>query len=312
MNSIHSLFNTNSVILSSPYVLQNLLEFLLVRPSHNIHQSPDVYNLTLSNKKMGEKIENTFIALNEFLYTSSKNFNERILKKIHRIYVNQNILPNGFKKFTNLKVIRFDDDFNQLLMKNIFPSTLTKVTFGMEFNQVLPEGVLPNSLIKLTFGYCFNKSLKEVILPNSITQLIFGYSFNQPLVNLPNALIELTFGQKFNQQIAEHILPDSLLRLTFGYSFNSIITEEVLPKSLLYLKFGESFNKPLVKGVLPDGLIDLTFGYDFNKLLTEEILPKNISRITFSQKYAFLIKKKSLYEVEYTGSGVIYHCKKIN
>ena len=61
--------------------------------------------------------------------------------------------------FSNLKHLRFDHNFNQLLTVGTLPAGLTYLKFGRDFNQLLIEGVLPDSLTHLKMGNCFDQPL---------------------------------------------------------------------------------------------------------------------------------------------------------
>src|SRR5439155_184824 len=161
----------------------------------------DICNIVLSCKTM-YKTCNIFFSRSIILWTAAKDFDKNKLNLVKILYYNSDMMiKNELKIFQKINHLIFSDYFNQLLMKDVLPNSLTQLTFGYYFNQPLTKDVLPNSLTQLIFGYNFNQPLTKDILPNNLTQLTFGDCFDQPLTKnlLSNRLTQLTFGYDFNQ-----------------------------------------------------------------------------------------------------------------
>ena len=88
-----------------------------------------------------------------------------------------------FSKYTNLTSLEFANNFDQQLIPNMLPNTLTYLNFGYNYNRSLND-ILPNNLYNLqhlVFGCKFNQSIAG-ILPKNLTKLEFRCGqFNQTL-----------------------------------------------------------------------------------------------------------------------------------
>src|SRR5437764_1021044 len=168
----------------------------------------DICNFVLSCKTM-YKTCNIFFSRSIILWTAAKYFDKNKLNLVKILYYNSDMMiKNELKIFQKINQLIFSNYFNQLLMKDVLPNSLTQLTFGNYFNQPLKKYVLPNNLTQLTLGTCFNQPLTQNVLPNSLTQLTFGSHFNQSLTKdvLPNSLTLLTFAVCFDQPLTKAVL----------------------------------------------------------------------------------------------------------
>ncbi len=78
---------------------------------------------------------------------------------------------------SSLEILKFDDDFNQILLPNIFPSKLKILQLNSKFNQPLNENIFPTLIEILQFGSNFNHPL------NLINLRIFKFFCNNPCMN---------------------------------------------------------------------------------------------------------------------------------
>ena len=103
------------------------------------------------------------------------------------------------------------DFFNLLKVGKFFKDCygLKHLTFGRNFNEPLVADMIPKSVTHLEFGRKFNQPLVDDVLPAGLTHLTFGVDFKQPLVAdmIPKRVTHLTFGWKFNQLLVDDVLP---------------------------------------------------------------------------------------------------------
>jgi hypothetical protein len=168
------------------------------------------------------------------------------IKNVHRLC---DILLIPLVISHNIKYIRFNNRFNNLINRHIFPPTVETLIFGDEFNMPINNIYLPLKLKNLTFGKNFCQLIRKNTLPLLLEELIFSNSFNYPIFHLPITLKKLTFGFFYNHNI-DGQLPPSLEELTFDVSFNQPIKENSLPISLRKLKFGYSFDQNISDSLL--------------------------------------------------------------
>ncbi len=232
--------------------------------------------------------------------TREKQSNVRRIKNITHEKMN-------FAHFKNLIELQFCISFNQQLIPKTLPQGLIKIKFlkYSDYNQPMLKGIFPDSLKYLSFGWCFNQPLTNSfyqsdtaestdhnLLPKSLIKLKFGHTFNHQLIDasghsvFPSTLEKLIFGNDFNQPLDKHSLPKSLICIKFGNEFNQQLDENTLPRLLKIIKFGIKFNKPFIqsaKTILPQGLLKLVFGKNFNKSIYE--FPQSLTILKFGDLF---------------------------
>ncbi len=133
-------------------------------------------------------------------------------------------------KFNHIEII----DINDLVeLKH-----LKILTFDQSFDQPLTPGVIPLNVRTLRFGTCFNQALTPGVIPDSVRTLTFGYSFNHPLAHgvIPASVHTLRFGYWFNQILAPGVIPASVHTLRFGAWFNQPLIPGVIPSGCKVIK----------------------------------------------------------------------------
>ena len=244
---------------------------------------------TIHKSDIKPELYNTFIVFHE---SNQKYIFETLTYNSNRPITT--LFENTIFDFTQLTNLKFGQDFNQKLLKDVLPPNLTHLKFGYYFDKELSQGVLPPKITHLKFGYYFDQELSQGVLPPKITHLTFGLKFNQKLLQgvLPPLITHLTFGQMFDQKLLQGVLPPLITHLTFGEMFNQELSQGVLPPLITHLTFGYFFNQELLQGMLPPLITHLTFGYNFNKQLDIKNLPPNLIELTLPPNYKNEYKNK--------------------
>jgi hypothetical protein len=146
---------------------------------------------------------------------------------------------------------------NNPLPRGFFPDTLRILYFDDSYNQPILEHMLPSSLEFIHFGEEFNQSISNVLVQcTNLKQLSFGHNFNKPLLPgmLPSSLKILYLSDRYNKSFSHKSLPENLKDLSTGDSFNKPIELGILPSSLKELTLGRSYSCDLIQGSLPEEL----------------------------------------------------------
>jgi hypothetical protein len=235
--------------------------------------------------------------------------------------VSSNSITNlNLLKFTKLQSITFGDEFNETIIRDNIPESVTSLTFGKNFNnggeRLIIKNNLPTELTSLTFGDKFNNNNLPISggdLPERLTSLTFGKNFNngrQPMgANvLPENLTSLTFGERFSngrQPMDDNVLPKKLTSLTFGDDFDdgklilhpgnplSNSSNNFLPPEIITLNF-VSFDKIMSSTFLPKTLTTLNLGNSFNQPICKKVLPESLTSLTFGNSFNQPIGEKVL------------------
>lgn len=263
------------------------------------------------------KLDNKYMSI----YTNNTLVDKKITKKImHVIHDEVEELKNID---THIDFLKFDYKFNKKIIKNIIPTSITKIIFGNDFNTEIDIDVLPNNLVYLEFGNNFNQQIKKGVLPDSLVHLKFGDKFCKSMENMPNNikflklgdcqkdiknipdsveklilpnsfnkcllgilptnLIHLELGNLFEQDIKNGDLPETLEKLKFGSYYNKKINS--LPLNLRYLEFGAYYNQKIDKNVLPNKLKHVVFGYRYNQIIDKDVLPNSLNILVFGYSF---------------------------
>ncbi|KAK5574975.1 hypothetical protein RB653_010230 [Dictyostelium firmibasis] len=217
-------------------------------------------------------------------------------KKNNSGYSNYHMYP--IKKLpNNLKVLLFQDSYDQRIVNGFLPNSLTSLTFGDGFNSSIDVGCLPSSITYLKFGYHFNCIIRKGSLPNELKTLKFGESFNKSLNSEPCFLnttkLEMIYlGREYESPINKFTFPKSLKILEFSSSckFNHPIDVGYLPESLETLILGEDSFKSSIKS-LPTTLKHLSINCVVSLRNLKPFL-KNLEILEFT--YVALFSKKLL------------------
>lgn len=255
---------------------------------------------------------------------------EENIEFIDEIQEEENIICTiNFSFLINLKVLVFDDNFNEYI--DCYPQQLEELILGMKFNQSLdnlPESlkllriikydtfqnkypIIPFEKLKYKFdeygfGYYKKYQYNLLNLPKNLEELAFSF-INETDINLtklkklkklmlhslpelPNNIEQLVF----NKFIKEVNLPKKLTRLICDYfsEFNENIDFEL--NNLTYLKLNNSFNQPLNN--LPDKLRYLNLASKFDNYFNSV---ENIEELYLDEEFNtdinyFLINCKKL------------------
>lgn len=200
--------------------------------------------------------------------------------RIKRNVIVNNINVYYYNALTNITI-------NTLLAK--YPKNLRVLKFDDRFNQPIKDHKLPN-VTKLIFGWRFNQSIKKSI-PDTVRYLEFGNEFDQSIKFLPPLLTHLIFGFFFNKSIKNRI-PLTVKYLVFGDRFNHPVCDlnnEFIPRTIEYLKFGSNFNQS-IKNLTFD-LKSLTVHRSFYLKNEHDISSKKIKKLKVinMEKYIFIL-----------------------
>eukprot|EP00930_Biecheleria_cincta_P035248 TRINITY_DN24252_c0_g1_i1.p1 TRINITY_DN24252_c0_g1~~TRINITY_DN24252_c0_g1_i1.p1 ORF type:complete len:754 (-),score=133.71 TRINITY_DN24252_c0_g1_i1:102-2363(-) len=196
-----------------------------------------------------------------------------------------------------LRILTFDDSFDQSIDDVTLPWGLESLTFGTNFAQSLEMVKFPSGLQSLTFRGDLKHQLEKMNLPSGLQSLTFGGKVKQKHghnVPLPSGLQNLMFGDTFNQSLGKFIMPDGLQSLTFGRDFNQSLEGVVLASGLQSLVFGQEFNQSLDGVELPKGLQNICFGSAFNQSLEGVKLPSGLSSLNLGNGFDQSLEKVTL------------------
>ncbi|EGC37657.1 hypothetical protein DICPUDRAFT_76758 [Dictyostelium purpureum] len=223
------------------------------------------------------------------------------------------MIPRKLKSLTFNSKQLIDLNGNSILPNTLESLVLTSELYNNRetpvcgYNQQLLPNMLPSSLTSLTFSFSSNfdnggTPLTENIFPSSLTHLDLGDSFNQPIgANTISGLClkTLVLGSSFNQEIIEGSLPPNLQELeirNFRYDkfpinvskYTTVVCKnyytqfEKSPQSLYNLKF-KILNEPLKALSLQNKSnlesLDLGFNFSFNILKEDLPTPNNIKKL---------------------------------
>ncbi|KAK5578416.1 hypothetical protein RB653_008087 [Dictyostelium firmibasis] len=252
-----------------------------------------IINTTFFGTRVGE-IPKTITTLDIGLSGHSRVFDKGYLPrdslslidiKIGNCMNNQFLQPGDIPN--SVKIIRFNNGFNQPLKRGIIPSSVTKVLFDKDsfFACPLEVGSFPSSVTEIQFGSAFNQEIKQGELPNGLITLKFGHFFNRDFILPKNSTLKtLILSVNFNLPLSIGDLPSSLENLEFGDEFNKPIPKGVIPPNLTYLKLSKYFQQQLKPGDLPSSIKTLIFG----GLKLNESMLKAIPSSVINLKFQYL------------------------
>ncbi|KAN0023311.1 hypothetical protein ACTFIU_011481 [Dictyostelium citrinum] len=129
---------------------------------------------------------------------------------------NSNSFNNLSTTSSSIEKLVLSGRFNYPIPINcLVGNSLKEIQFIGKYNQPILSNSIPNSVTSLVFGDYFNKAIYG--LPDSIVHIQFGKSFNQELTKdwIPNNLKSLELGTNFNKIIKPNVLPITLEKLEF-------------------------------------------------------------------------------------------------
>ncbi|KYQ89643.1 hypothetical protein DLAC_09609 [Tieghemostelium lacteum] len=250
-----------------------------------LYSNVDILNLVSVNKEVYSKLRDS-IRYHQFPieYFSEVYSLESIPKKFKNIIMSK---PIHFRSFFSLGVeklelldidgildmrnVNFQDD----MVLNFFPRTITELSLPMNFKVEIPSGTLPKTLQTLNFPYDYDKPLPSDISTLPLKKLTIGRCVN-PLEagQLPKTLEKLRF-REFNQKIVPGLLPDGLKSLKLPYSFSQEI--DWLPPSIETLYISQLHNHPLILGTFQNNVKRLVVGSQEHTLpLNKWCFPKSL------------------------------------
>lgn len=219
---------------------------------------------------------------------------------------------NDLNNYKLLHKLKFNNNFNEYIPINSFPSNLKKIIFGILFNHNIAPGTFPDNIYKIKFAY-YNKFIEKDVLPKNLKVLNLGYTFNQninfsefpqtikklslsksyknPIITLPENLTIFIFHGYSNNLL--NILPRNLIKLHLT-EFNSEIECNILPSTLEILILNK-FNQPLKQNSLPENLKELYLN-NFNQELSYEMLPSNLKILGLGNVFNKTLDQKILFD----------------
>lgn len=154
------------------------------------------------------------------LYTDSDNIEftkVRYLRTKH---------THNLSLYTNLIVLIFTHNFNDSLLENWCPNTITCIIFGINFNQPLQKNIFPDSVISIAFGQNFNQKIEKDVLPKYLKYLSFNC--NRPLKTHP--------AYVYARPLQETSLPNTLKAINISKSYHYIVgLEEICKRRNIFL-----------------------------------------------------------------------------
>ena len=157
-----------------------------------------------------------------------------------KVPLSPGLLPDG------LRLLLFNERYNQPLQLGSLPSTLTLLQLGDYFDQPIAPGVLPASLLHLCVVGSMEQhhQLLQQSLPASLERLrLCSWPHALQAGVWPAGLKALHLG-RFDHPLQPHVLPASLLYLSFD-CFRHPLLADVLSSSLIELDLGGWYNDPL-------------------------------------------------------------------
>ncbi|KAM9988076.1 hypothetical protein ACTFIZ_003422 [Dictyostelium cf. discoideum] len=132
----------------------------------------------------------------------------------------------------NITSITFGYHFNEIILPNILPKSLTFLKFGTTYNQpFLKDSIPPDCELKeLIFGDYFNQLINHTIIPVKNLQVLrFGSNFKVPLESIGfNKFESLKIFEFDSKKYPYHI---DLKSLEFSKSFQTLILNRVFKAS---------------------------------------------------------------------------------
>lgn len=177
------------------------------------------------------------------------------------------------------KVLIFNNNFNNKLLRYTIPSSVKFIYFGHNFNDDINDNVIPYGVEYLYFSHNYNKLITGII-PNSVKYLIIEGNININVGDIPNSVEYLKINYRNNIQnnalplsikyldisifspINNNILPNSILYLDIklkSYRLTQDLTD-IIPPNVIELIVNNSLSRTIVKNV-PDSVKYLTINY---------------------------------------------------
>ncbi|KAN0030928.1 hypothetical protein ACTA71_009578 [Dictyostelium dimigraforme] len=178
--------------------------------------------------------------------------------------------------------LRMNKQFNHRLLVGTFSLSkrLEYIKLGRSFNQIIEKDLFPSSLKKIKFGYEFNQSLESI--PSSVTSIQYSGNFSKPQ-SVPSTVTKLilyNFFDKENLTVNDHI-PKSIKSLRMDICFNNALVKGFIPNSVTKLVLGPKYFRCKLKpGVIPNSVTDLTI--TFNSFLTsikKGVIPNSVRKL---------------------------------
>jgi len=172
-------------------------------------------------------------------------------------------------------------NFNQFIQPRSLISNIKSIDFGCDFNQILLKDSIPDSVTKLVMNNLFRQPLS---LPRYLKVLELGYHFNQP-ITLPDTLEHITIGSLFTQPITVGFFPKNIRIIHLNNEFDEELEVGVFPDSVEEIHFDSFYDFEFEQGTLPSNLKVLSASYYENMF---EFIPKSIqvlNLVTYSLGY---------------------------
>ncbi|KAF2073734.1 hypothetical protein CYY_004967 [Polysphondylium violaceum] len=210
------------------------------------------------------------------------------------IWRSNRAIPIGFVPF-GVRMIVFDNSFNQVLIKDSIPTSVTEIFFGDGLQQCFSNISLPVSVKYLTLARYSRPILPNTLSPN-ITQLyikICKDKCQESLIHLPKSIKYLQYNRIKLKQLhdtntattnfrsiysndnTQHVFPkiktptQEFVKIPTSTTIDITLFDDysTLPGSLDHLNintisFSKSFNQALPKGFIPNTVTKVSFPLD--------------------------------------------------
>ncbi|KAM9969916.1 hypothetical protein ACTFIR_001754 [Dictyostelium discoideum] len=159
--------------------------------------------------------------------------------------------PASSSSLCNITSITFGYHFNETILPNILPKSLTFLEFGTNYNQPFLKDSIPSGceLKELIFGDCFNRLVDHTTIPiKSLQVLRFGSNFKVPLQSIGfNKFESLKTFELDSKKYPYHI---DLKSLEFPKSFETLILNRIFK-----ISSNNILNQDCIKNIIYKNMI---------------------------------------------------------
>lgn len=258
--------------------------------------SNDLINLFSLNKSLSElKFDLGYPKISEIedVYLKiilNKNIKIKIVDKKLKISTSELDISNYsdlkiLQKFSSKDLLVLHIDLAKQISYLFQLSNLRKIRFGDNFNQNTSILSSLKVLESIQFGDKFNKNIESLSSLEVLESIQFGHNFNQNINSLSSNLRKIRFGNNFNQKIDKLSSLKVLKSIQFGDNFNQDIESLSSLKVLELLIFGHNFNQKINSLSKLKNLKHIFLGYNFNQNTDVLLGLRNLELVLFEKKF---------------------------
>lgn len=200
---------------------------------------------------------------------------------------------NRFERLPeNVKIVQFDDNFNDDIHNLKRSKKVTHVIFGRNFNRPI-VGCIPDTVRYLSFGAFFDQPIEGAI-PNGVVNLKFGRGFNRPIENgIPQSVKYLTFGKGFTHVNGE-AMPRNLINLQLPHYWSRCHTLQLPPNlTHLLIRCTSSVRK------IPSSIVFLELLMSYSQNIPDDFIPYGVKTLVINGEYNVTLPSKLPLSIEH-------------